>query len=222
MPFLTYPDAGEIEVLMKSASYWPQDANKQKFARRQAQIAAAAAADGWENLVGWGPFLSTGVSETRYFEGGDHNGDLDFKGGLLTLESVAFGGTDSSTNCAPHLWPSNSPAKKRPYTHLRGMGQMGGNFGSLGMGIGLLNRLAITGVWGFSLEVPGDVYQGLLQLGARIVMQQIENLQSIGSISQDGFSKSFDLVGILTQKDLSTLWGKDFNSLVQQYSRPIF
>ena len=229
----TYPSAQHIEVALKSGGFWPEDTNAQEYARFQAAIAADGAAAQFENETGWEPtlagFLPDGeipardadgklLGETRYFDGGDHNGDLDLQGGLLRLDSVSIGGTVQSRDYAPYLHRFS----RSPQTPIIAIRRSFGRSAAWGSGYGAGgNSIAITGVWGRFLSVPADVFLAVQQRAIARMMDLIENEQSIGSISQDGFSKSFDITGIRTQQNIAESGSKDFNTLVANYMRPI-
>ena len=217
MPFLTYPTAEHIELALKSNAIWPENAGKQELARFEAQIAAEGAAVQFENLTGWGPTLAKRdangelLAETRTFNGGDHNGDLKLKGGLLRLDSVAIGGVVQTRDYSPHF--------RRYAAHSQStiVAIEGAFWGGIRR-----NWIAITGVWGLFAEVPGDVFLTCQKRAIATMMDLIENLPLVASVSQDGFSKSQDIVGTRTQKDIAETGDKNFNTLCANYQRPVF
>lgn len=222
MPFDAYPTGADVEVLLRSASYWPTDATKQALAMLQADIGAAAASEEWERLTGWAPFLADAVATERtFYQGIDLRGRLDFKGGAAQIESVNRNGQALSIGTQYRLFPENADSRGEAVTALE--------FGAYGYGNGLAfsgfsgaySPLTITARWGRVKEVPGDVWQAIQQKAALIALTQIENLQSIASISQDGFTKSYDIVGIVTQKDLVGIWGKDFEKIASRWMRVV-
>jgi len=227
MPFPTYPATDEIEAHMRSNSYWPTETNRQLFAQRQAFIGAQVASEAWENVVGWLPFLSSGQAQARAFtpEDVDHNGVLNLRAGLLSLESVSIRG--ALQNRAFVLEPPAAPQQKRPYTRLRlgyGWGALSGagwGWGSF-FGDNATPYIEVTGVWGFGLKVPADVYGAVLQAGAQYVLESTKNEQYVTSISQDAFSQSYSSSGILTQQDLAKLWSDRFDTLAARYQRVVF
>lgn len=223
-----YCTADDIELLLRSASFWPTDAKKQALAREQAGIAAQAAAEEWESRVGWGPFLASGEPETRYLERMTVDGELDLQGGMVEVQSIK-GGTSSMLDLARvrAVKAQAGGSRARPIVRLAlgygayggyssygyGYGEYSGGYGNMGQGY------EVTGLWGCVESVPADVWQQIQQKAALTTLEQIENLQSIGSIAQAGFSKSFDVVGIISQKDLSDLWGKGFNRYANIWAR---
>lgn len=214
MSFPQYPTPDDVEALLKSASFWPTDSNKADFARLQAQIGAAAARDEWETVTGWSPFLAASTATTRTFETTDHTGYLDLSGGALSIQSVQLGPTSLTLGSHFTPQPSNAPQQQKPFTGLRFLNRTYPHTPP--------HQISVTGQWGYCASVPGDAWQAVLQKAALIVLTQIENLQSIASISQDGFSKAYDVVGIVTQKDLATgIWNKDFAKIAARYKRVI-
>lgn len=207
MPFLSYPTAADVEALLKSSSYWPVDANKQDFARLQADIGARAAADEWERLTGWSPFVADGEATTREFWNTGQR--IDFGGGALRIESVSVGETVLEVQ-RYRLDPENAAVRGTALTGIRLLSPRSGS-----------GPVSVTARWGRVEHVPGDVWQAIQQKAALIALTQIENLQSIASISEDGFSKSYDIVGIVTQKDLVGIWGKDFEKIATRWQRVV-
>lgn len=237
MPFATYPTAGNIEAVLKSASIWPENETLQTYARFQANIAAKAAAEQCENLLGWGPALaertdepadeddpdSNLVVETRYFDGGDHNGDLYLQGGLLRLDSVSIGGVLQTRDYAPYLKRYTRKADS-PIIAIRGAFRhgYGGIWGGCADSWSQGNRIAITGVWGRFTEVPADLFEVCQHKAMANMMDYVYNQQSIGSISQDGFSESFDITGVRTQQNIAETGAKNFNAVCETWKRVVY
>jgi hypothetical protein len=218
MSFVSYPSAADIEALLKSSSYWPFDANKQDFARLQADIGARAAADEWERLTGWSPFVAnSNVATPREFWETDSRGRVDFQGGAISIESVSVGGVVISAGgpTGYRVKPENAVSRKTAITHI----DLGGRYGY--SSAYSANPIVVTALWGRVRAIPGDVWQAIQQKAALIALTQIENLQSISSISEDGFTKAYDVVGIVTQKDLVNIWGKDFEKIACRWQRVV-
>ena len=216
MPDLSHwPDSADVELLLRSNSYWPTDAIKQAIAREQASIGALAAAGEWEARVGWGPFLAGPAPETREFEEINHNGELDLEGGLVELRSLRIYGQAVDLGTVRQMKAGVGGAGVR-VTHRLKLGYRGYGFRGYS---GSVTPVEVTGIWGCVESVPADVWQQVLQRAALTALQQIENLQSIGSISQAGFSKSYDVVGIISQKDLQGIWEKGFDTYARLWQR---
>lgn len=218
--YANYPDAGDVEILLRSSSFWPTDASKKSLAQEQAAIGAAAAADEWEKRASWRPFLASYAEtspQTRPFAM-PRDGQIDFRGACQSVISVNYGG--SSIEASQYeLLDGENLAFEPPYTGIRlGGGRAMGAWSSAGQ---TPNRVLVSARWGRCETVPPFVWQQILQAGALIALTSVENLQSIASISQDGFSKAFDVVGIITQKDLLTTWSKTFLQSAMQYRRDV-
>ena len=220
--YTTYPTAGDVEALLKSAKYWPADGDTTgiALAREQAAIAAAGAAREFENRTGWLPFLAGPTATTRLFDATDGYGVLEFGAGLLAdpapVFKLATGDTVYGPDTSYWLQPANAPYQDLPYTRLQSVHSLfGGRVSSWP------NRLSITGRWGYCSSLPPDVWVAIQKKAGVEVLASIENLQSIASISQDGFSKAYDIVGIITQKDVLDRWGKDFDRFCTRYTRVV-
>lgn len=219
--YTTYPTAADVELLLKSASYWPEgddSSPKVLYAREQATIAAAGAAREFENRTGWLPFLAKPAATTRLFDATSGDGVLEFGAGLLADPAPVFklaqGDTVYGVDTSYWLQPANAPDQELPYTRLQSINSIfGGRVWSWP------NRLSITGRWGYCATLPPDVWVAIQKKAGVEVLASIENLQSIASISQDGFSKAYDVVGIITQKDVLDRWGKDFDRFCTRYTR---
>ena len=234
MPDYTqYPQGPDVAVLLKSAGLWPEgdeSAPKVQMAYEQAAIGARAAWQEWETRTGWTPFLaapdalsnpaSTSV-QTRTFMLDPRTyasaGVVSLGGGLLRLDGVRLNEQPLLASRIV-LTPSDARPRNVPYTTLRDT--WAPYYGGWGGWVPWQPvRVEVTGVWGYCTEVPGDVWEQLNQRAALFTLTQIENLQSIASVSQDGFSKAYDVVGIISQKDLSQIWSKDFDRFVERYKR---
>ena len=216
MSFVAYPTPATVETLIRSAGYWPTDPTKEALAQIQTQIGLEAARDEFERLTGWNPFVAGPVATERRFEATDHSGYLDFQGAAVEVTSVAVAGVVQSPGQFS-LQPINALSRGEPILGLQ-MGTRGAATGSI----------AVVARWGRVAEIPGDVYQAILQKAALVVLTQVENLQSIASISEDGFSKAYDTVGIVTQKDLAAggmggggIWGANFEKIAARWKRVV-
>jgi len=216
MPYATYPTAEHIEAFLKSNSTWPTDADKQAMAQYIAGIVADACAAEWERIVGWKPFLSTGESETRRFYEIDSRGVLQL-GAAQSIATVQIG-TATPLIADESYWLEPDNATTAGY--ISGL-VLGDGWGYYGATISRRSPIAITGVFGRVTEVPGDVFLALLKRAGAVMMDLIENQQSVASISQDGFSKAYDIVGIRTQKDFAETGDKDFLLIAGRWMRPV-
>jgi hypothetical protein len=228
MPDYTrYPNATDVEILFKSAAYWPEgtpDSAKVIYAKEEAAIGANAAARAFEELTGYIPFLSTddaGVTSTivinpRTFQG---SGVLRLNNGLLRLDEVSLNGQNIALNQVVAM-PGEAPMLRRPYSYLLfpfyKYWPVANSYQPL--------QVSVTGRWGYCTLCPEDAWADILQYAAVKTISQVENVQSIASLSQDGLTKAWDIVGILTQKDLAGeqgIWGREFRRTVEEYKRRV-
>lgn len=227
MPFVAYPTPADVEALIRSAGYWPTSSAKQSLALIQAQIGAEAAKDEFEHLTGWTPFLADEAATEREFDTVDTRGYIDFEGGALEIESVTINGTPLVFRTGYRPQPVNAISRKEAFTGIE-VGSRFGGYSSYAYGSSGLNPFIVSARWGRVDEIPGDVWQAIQQRAALIVLTQIDNLQNIASLSQDGFSKAYDVVGTITQKDLAAggiggegVWGKNFALIAQRWTRVV-
>ncbi|HEX9997148.1 MAG TPA: hypothetical protein VGB45_08400, partial [Abditibacterium sp.] len=139
-------------------------------------------------------------------------------GGILELDSISI----NDQLLDPSLYrliPRNAPATGWPFYAIKWSKQIMQRY--LRRSSLMEPTVTISARWGFCTTYPADAWQQILQAAGLVTLTQIENRQSIGSISQEGFSKSFDIVGILTQKDTADRWRREFPASILRYKRPI-
>lgn len=215
-----YPTGADLVLLLKSINAFPQDGldTMIALATEQADIAAAAAAEEFERNTGWLPFIAKPSATTRYFDSTNELGVLDFHGGLLPdpapIVSLTVGDTTYTKDVSYWLQPANAPDQGIPYTQMQFVHSIFG-----GRTWSLPNRLSITGRWGYTTTCPADVWAAIQKKGGVQLLASMENLQNIASISQDGFEKSYDVTGVITQLQLLTTWGNDFTKYTTRYTR---
>lgn len=226
-----FPTAADCENFLKSASYWPDVPDtdpKALRARDQAGIAVAAAIGRWEALTGYTPFLASPtadpVSWPIYWDASSPL--VQFGNGVVQLLDLSLGGNPLSMysmgggySASVRLMPADAPAKKRAYTAFafspfwyqfyRGLARRGPL------------KIDVTARCGYSDVLPDEAWNQIREYAALETLIGIENLQNIGSLSMNGFSKSFDIVGVIDQKTILATWGKDFDKVAMRYRRMI-
>lgn len=209
------PSAEHVEILLRAANYWPTDNDQIDGALLQAQINIAGAVAQFERRTGWHPFVSSGViSEIRRFSATDPYGVLDLRGGLLTLTSLTIGGSARTINENVWALPANASNITEPYTQL----QIYGSYGHLN-GYVKPNQIVVTGEWGRFRLWPADAWQAVLREAALQTLTTTNQEQDMGSISEDGFSESYDLVGPIDPKTIAKMWPDEFEKAVQRFRR---
>lgn len=216
MPDYTdYPTTEDIEVLMKSVGAWPSDTTAQAFATEQASICVAGSIKEWERRTGWIPFKKQSTDTTREYTQTDPYGYLDLKAGILSVTSVVVGTETYTVNDDFKLMRLNSAQAEYPFDGIRFRNPINA-YNTYPV---WETEIEVTGKWGFSEEIPADAWKAILRQAGVDTLSQLENQQDIASISQDGFTKAFDVVGVITQKDLLTEWNKIFDKIVGLYRR---
>lgn len=210
-----YPTATDIEVLMKSVGAWPTNSTAQAFASEQASICAVGAAAEWERRTGWHPFLKGDDDEVRTFEQTTPRGVLDLGAGLLELTSITVGTETYTEGEQFRLLGLNNSLNQYPFTTVHFKCPINAFYTRP-----IWDRqITITGKWGFASVIPADAWMAMLRYAGVNVLSQLENQQNVASLSQDGFSKQFDVVGVITQQDLLNEWSKIFDRTVGLYRR---
>jgi hypothetical protein len=218
MPDYTrFPNATDVEYKLKSSTLWPTTAGQITLAREQAEVGVKGACEEWERLTGYTPFLSSGEVETWDFrENGrlfSSHGILQLGGGLLELTSVTINESPISTDyIIPE--PVNSLRRKRPYRWLS-FPTLKNRYLTRGV---MPLHFKVTGKWGYCTTVPADAWEEVLEMACLFTLTGVENLQSLASLSVDGFNKQLDIVGTITQKDLMASWGKGFEKTAKRFA----
>lgn len=220
--YSTPPNAKTVEAFLKGATFWPTDPNKQRLAEFNAQLVVDAALNEWENLTGYTPFLASTVASTRTFyidsKRFSEAGVIPIDGGLARFDSATFTGAYGVPGGRFIPKPDNAVVKKQPITWLHyPMFRHRGYATSRDFPL----EISVTGLWGYATSFPPAAYNAINQRAAVNLLRQIENQQSLASISQDSFSKEYDIVGILTQKDVANGGDKDFIVIAERFQRKI-
>lgn len=207
-----YPDEEDVQLLLQSAKLWPADSDSagQALALQQAEIAALGAKAEFERMTGWLPFLAGPSATTRTFDATDFNGVLDLHGGLLSSPTVTVSGSAYTVDTNFYLDPANAAGQGKAWTSLRFWGHIAP---------GRPNQISVTGRFGYCTSLPADVWQAIQKYAGVLTLMSIENRPNPGSIVQDGFSKSWDVVGVISQTKILDTWGKDWNGAVRRYVR---
>lgn len=210
------PTALDVEYLLRSTTFWPvggDDNGQVVFAREQAQITVDAAVAEFEERTGWIPFLADAAPSIQYFDSSNFDGYIDFGGGAVSVESLTVGDTVYALNEQWWPQPANALRRRKPYTGIQ-TNHIIGRYSKP-------NRIAVSARWGYCEVWPAAAWLACMRLAAAQTLGQIENAQGLASIGQDGFSKSFDVVGVITQNNLLTELVKKFESIVTVYTRQV-
>lgn len=151
------------------------------------QGAIDAAVEDLEGATGYKPFLADSVAgslsgngetaRTRYFTP-DGTDLLDLKGGLVWIESVAVGvsntsdGTDLTEDEGWYAMPDNAAEEEKPWSWIEFAGDQSGGRRSI----------AVRGIWGYGYFVPELAFQAVLARAAEILMPQIVTLMTAGLV----------------------------------------
>lgn len=155
-----------------------------------------AAKNAWELDTGWIPFLST--AQLRKFDP-NHSHILLLDNGLLDLGYVKLTGTEVTLDTDFYCYPANSEPKL----------WLKFNFPLYGVS----QSIAVSGNWGYSDELPADVFEALLRCGAGIAY----NLYQQGAytrIKQDDVELSSGSQEWASQVGM---WKTHYESVVNRY-----
>jgi len=140
---------------------------------------AASAALEWERMTGWVPFLQDASATARTF---DPPGNIQqnrssyaYYGGarVLNLGAALMDASALVSITGPNnpfvinqdfrLAPVNAPSNKRPYSRIEFTYPQWGTF----------STFVITAKWGFTNNLPEDVWQAIIRIGAGMAMDDM-------------------------------------------------
>lgn len=169
MPYPTYPLADDLQAFLGTPGL---DIPPTLDLASKVE----SAIDEWEERTGWGPYLSTGQPEMRLFDPPCHSKSLYLQSGLLSLTSLKVGvvpradgsyapgsGTLLINNRNFYAHPKNAAVRGLVATEIEFLSPVRG----------VPQSIAITGVWGRVLQVPGDVWQAVLQKAAALCAPEL-------------------------------------------------
>jgi hypothetical protein len=135
------------------------------------------AAREFERRTQYRPFLSDGLTETRLFDSAP-NTYLDLRAGLLSVSSLTVNGQPYAQGTQFWLKPDNAPAEGKPFTAIDFSGLREFGYAQLYSPLTTLffpgfghQSVAVTGVWGYCLQLPPDVWQAVMVKAAASVLR---------------------------------------------------
>jgi len=112
----------------------------------------------WEFDTGWSPFIAE--QDTRVYDYPYPDGRiLDFRGGILSIDSFTVSGTALTAGVEYVLYPLRAPNIGKPYTWL----EMIVRFKEYWL-FTLPGIINITGTFGYAADCPDDVKEAILSL----------------------------------------------------------
>lgn len=224
-PDLTrWPNADDVETMLTSSGFWPTTTDEQALATTEAGITTVSAVDEFESRTGWYPFLGDSEDSERTFEIFDERGVqyalpgalLLLQAGLLSFTSCTINGQAAVLNQGVFMRPATAAHRGRPWQALffpqfqnsRYVGQR-------------QMTIVVTGKWGFCTTVPADAWTSVLRYAAVQTLSVTNVPQDLASLSQDGLSKAWDVVGAIQPKDILNNWSKELAGTCERYKRRV-
>jgi|GEM_PF-5527299 len=211
-------DGSVIEDRMKGLQVWPAPGDTSPdgsdlavlFAE-QCQIGADAAKAEFENRTGWKPFLVTRA--TLAHSATTPDGLLQLLMPAKTIYSVTVSGSaiDPST-----YWtmPQTAALTGAPIQFI----QLSQNYFG-GRVYNTPNKIVVDADYGYSDKIPADVYGAAVNMAVLYAIAGIQGESDIGSVSEDGFSISSDLVGPIDDKVRKDIWPAQWEKIIRTYMR---
>lgn len=140
----------------------------------QAQIdydgACESAAEAWEEMTGFDPFLAEGTDSTRVFDG-DGSCIVPLRGGYVSITSVSLNGTGRTLNTDYRLMPENAVLDGKPITYIKWGGGVGRPFPAYS---GYAGPVSVTGKRGAYALLPALAVDGILSIAVLSLLGDFE------------------------------------------------
>lgn len=79
-------------------------------------------------------------------------------------------------------------------------------------------QIAVDADYGYCTSIPADVWAAGCNMAALYALMAIQGQQDMGSIGEDGFNMSFDLVGPIDDKVRKDVYPKEWKNVIQRYT----
>lgn len=132
--------------------------------------ACEAAADAWEQMTGFAPFLAQGTDSTRVFDG-DGSCIVPLRGGYVSITSVSLNGTVRTLNTDYRLMPENAILDGKPITYIKWGGGLGRPFPAYP---GYAGPVAVTGKRGAYASLTALAVDGILSIAVLSLLGDFE------------------------------------------------
>lgn len=208
------PRPSDIEEMLSGATWWPEVAEQDKTsaALKQAEMNIDAAVAELENRTGWRPFVSSGVSRTYYYDKTDYGGYLNLHRGFQSISSVTVAGQSYTLNTQYVPRPSGAIEDGQAFLGIKFSHSVYG-----GDAYGFPDRIAVTGIAGRYAIWPGNAWVAVFRAAAVMTLTTINIPQDPAGWGEGVFNESYDVVGIITPKDVLAEWSKQLDPIIQQY-----
>lgn len=204
MPRSAYPTADDLLGFLEGAGLTVSDTLQDYL-----ETAAEAGRQAIEHATGR-VFLA--VTETRSFDPPvSRNGVLDLQADLLSLSGVSYNGSAFTAGTDYRLLPGNRAAGQ-PYSALSFLRRWASP-----LPFSLQGSLSLTGVWGYSEQIPDDVWLAMCAAGAAQLVPQISLGLRKGLIrwSEKDRSEQYGTAN----SELGDRWQAMQNGVIARYKR---
>lgn len=196
-----YPAAGDLS---------PDGSNMQSLFDTQCGIAADAVKADFERQTGRKPFLATRA--TLNHTATTPNGLLMLLAPAMTIHAVTVQGSIID----PSLYwtmPETTILTGDAIDSIQfSQNYFGGRIWTKPQ------QIAVDADYGYCTTIPADVWGAGLNMAALYALMGIQGEQDMGSIGEDGFNMSFDLVGPIDDKVRKDLWPKVWKNVMKRYT----
>lgn len=208
----------DVANVLKGLQVWPADGDEspdgsdlQELFQEQCDISADAVKSEFEQRTGWTPFLATRA--TLPHSATTPNGSLQLSIPALQIHSVTIGGSviDDTT-----YWtqPATAALTGKPIEFIQfSQNYFGGRVWTKP------NQITIDADYGYADAIPADVWRAGINMAALHTIAGIQGEQDLSSISEDGFSAGYDLVGPIDDKVRKDIWPAAWERVIKVYTR---
>jgi len=216
--YSVWPGGAQIAARMKGLQVWPapgdlspDGSDLATLFLEQCQVGADSAKAEFENRTGWTPFLITRA--TLAHSATTPNGMLELAIPAKTIYSVTIGGVALG---AATYWtlPATAALTGKPIQFI----QFSQNYFG-GRAYNTPNKITIDADYGYCDVLPADVYAAATDMAVLYAIAGIQGEQDIGSIGEDGFNISQDLVGPIDDKVRKDIWPARWERIIRSRTR---
>lgn len=172
MPQNFYPTGIELSVRLVSAGVLNNPpVTPQDF--MDFDSACQGAADTWEEMTGFKPFLADTIDSTHYFWP-DGSPTVDLAGGFVSITNVMINGNVQTENTAYRTFPQNAIHNGKPITYLKFDPYYGRFIAFYAAYPGQIAPVAVTGKRGAYATLPQLASDAILALAAQNLLGDFE------------------------------------------------
>ena len=218
--YSTWFSGDDIATILKGLKVWPaaddtspDGSDLEELFQEQCDISADAVKDEFETRTGRKPFLITRA--TLPHDTTTTDGMLHLSIPAKTIYGVNISGSVTPVDPTTYwTYPTTSALTGSPIEFIQfSQNYFGGRVATKP------NQIVVDADYGYSNTIPAMVWRAGSNMAALMAISSIQGESDLSSISEDGFSQSFDLVGPIDDKTRMKLWPEQWEKVIRAYTR---